>query len=213
MVAITTTPIAQRETDSVTRSHTSSQRSRSPGMSTLPSARFMFSTSAMKKRQMKRIVNPARNTPKKSPAMPRTAEIVSGTEAAVLFAPSSRFPPTPVSPSHESSSDERSWSIVSGSSCRKSLTEPTIGTRNSSARTTTASAAPRTVTVAATPRPQWVFAMTNRTGYSKTSPRKMPMKTIRKMSPMAAKATMSPIAATTMRIVRTGRRSSTRLRS
>ena len=35
MTAITITPIAHRETDSVTRSHTASQRSSSPGMSTL----------------------------------------------------------------------------------------------------------------------------------------------------------------------------------
>jgi hypothetical protein len=39
------------------------------------------------------------------------------------------------------------------------------------------------------------------------------MKTTRKMLPIVAKANMSPIAAATMRTVRTGRSSSTRLLS
>src|SRR4029453_18430939 len=126
---MTMTPIAQRETDSVTRSQTPSQRSSSPGMSRLATARLRLSTSHRKKRQMKRIVNPARKTSKKSPAIPRTAEIASGTDADVLCAPSCALPPIPVSPSHESSSEERSWSIVWGSSWRKSLTDPPTGTR------------------------------------------------------------------------------------
>ena len=48
----------------------------------------MFSTSARKKRQMKRIVKPARKIEKKSPAIPSTAETASGTETEVLSAPS-----------------------------------------------------------------------------------------------------------------------------
>jgi hypothetical protein len=54
--AITTTPIAQREIDSVTRSQTPSQRSSSPGMRTLASDSFSFAMSVSRKRQMKRIV-------------------------------------------------------------------------------------------------------------------------------------------------------------
>ena len=65
-------------------------------------------------------------------------ETASGTETDVLSAPSCRFFPIPVSPSQESSSEERSWSIVCGRSCRKSRTEPTIGTRKRSPIRTTA---------------------------------------------------------------------------
>ena len=79
IVAMMITPIAQRETDSVTRSQTLSQRSSSPGIRTLPSARFRLAMSVRRNRQMKRIVNAARKIEKKSPAMPRTAEIASGT--------------------------------------------------------------------------------------------------------------------------------------
>ena len=78
ITAMTTTPIAQRETESVTRSQTPSQRSSSPGISTLASARFRWSMSVSRKRQMKRIVKQARKTPKKPPAIPSTAEIASG---------------------------------------------------------------------------------------------------------------------------------------
>ena len=102
-------------------------------MSMLATAPFRFGTSLRKNRQMKRIVKPARKTPKKSPAIPSTCEIVSGTETAVLFAPSWTFVPIPVSPSQESSLDERSWSTVCGSACRKSRTESIIGTRKISA--------------------------------------------------------------------------------
>ena len=87
IVAMTTRPIAQRETDAVTRSQTSSQRSSSPGMSTLASERLRFAMSVSRKRQMKRIVNPARKTAKKSPAIPSTAEIASGTDADTFSAP------------------------------------------------------------------------------------------------------------------------------
>ena len=164
----------------------------------------MFGTSLRKNRQMKRIVNPARKTLKKSPAMPSTWETASGTETAVLSAPSCRFFPIPVSPSQESSLEERSWSIVCGSSCRKSRTEPTIGTRKRSPIRTTPMAVPSTVTVAARPRDQPVFLITKRTGNSKTSPRKIPTKTIRNVSPIATNAPRTPIAAETIRIVRIG---------
>ena len=97
----------------------------------------------------------------------------------------------------------------SGSSCRKSRTLPTSGTRKQQSDHTTASAVPSTVTVAARPRDIRVFAITKRTGYSNTNARKMPTKTIRNVSPIAANAA-SPIAAATRKTVRIGRRSSTR---
>jgi hypothetical protein len=57
------------------RDHTSSQRSSSPGASTLAGEHLRFATALSRKRQMKRIVKPARQIEKKSPAMPSTAEI------------------------------------------------------------------------------------------------------------------------------------------
>ena len=65
IVAMTTTPIAQREIEVVTRSHTPSQRSSSPGMSTLPSARFMFAMSLSRNMQMK-MTEKAMRKPEKS---------------------------------------------------------------------------------------------------------------------------------------------------
>jgi hypothetical protein len=87
IVAMTTTPIAQREIELVTRSHTLSQRSSSPGISTLASERFRFVTSVSRKRQMNRIVNAARKMEKKSPAMPSTPEIASGIDNETSCAP------------------------------------------------------------------------------------------------------------------------------
>ena len=113
---------------------------------------------------MKMIVKQMRNAEKKSPAMPSTAEIASGTAAEISSEPAWTFSAAPLSPSHESSSDSRSCSMVVGSSWRKSRTLPTSGTRNSSASTSTARAVPRTVTVAASPRDIPVFAITQPDG-------------------------------------------------
>ncbi len=99
IVAMTTTPIAQRDTDSVTRSHTASQRSSSPGISMLASARFRLPMSVSRKRQMKRIVNAARKMLKKLPAMPSIALMASGTDAAIVSAPAWTFSAAPESPS------------------------------------------------------------------------------------------------------------------
>ena len=49
----------------MTRSQIASQRSSSPGMSTLASARFIFAMSLSRKMQMKMIVKAARKTEKK----------------------------------------------------------------------------------------------------------------------------------------------------
>ena len=95
ITAITTTPIAHRDTETVTCSQTLSQRASSPGISTLASARLSRSMSVSRKMQMNMIVKHARNTPKKPPAMPSTAEIASGTETEICWAPSWRFPPAP----------------------------------------------------------------------------------------------------------------------
>ena len=114
IVAITTRPIAQRETKVVARSQTESQRSSSPGMSTLASDRFRLAMSLSRKTQMKMSVNPARKTEKKLPAMPSTAEIASGTEAAILSAPACTFSAPPLVPSHDSSPESRSFSTVAG---------------------------------------------------------------------------------------------------
>ena len=211
IVAMTMTPIAQREIVSVTRSQTVSQRSSSPGRRTLVSARLRFPTSVSRKRHVKRIVKLAMKTVKKPPAIPSTDEIASGIETDICSAPSWTFPAAPVSPSHdESSSDARSSSTSSGSSWRKSRTLPTSGTSRSRSKAPTRSAVPRTVTVAARPRDIRVLSITKRTGYSKTKARKIPTKTIRNVSPMAANATMTPIAAATSRTVRMGRISSIR---
>src|SRR5215207_1096106 len=210
MTAITTTPTAQRDTAWVTRSHTSSQRVSSPGLSTLASERFRFPTSVSRKRHVKSTVKPATKIVKKSPAMPSRAEIASGTDAATFSAPDCRFPPAPVSPSQSSSPDSRSCSTVWGSCWRKSRTDATSGTSRRRASTTTATAAPSTTAVAASPRDRPVFAITSRTGFSKTSARKMPRKTSRKVLPMATNAAIRPMAAAATSTVRIGSRSSTR---
>ena len=161
-------------------------------------------------RQTKRIVNAARKTLKKSPAMPSTALIASGTDAAIEFAPASTFSAAPLSPTASSSSEDRSWSTSSGRSWRKSRTPPTSGTRNNSASRVMPTAAPSTVTVAASPRDRPVLAMTKRRGYSKTSARKIPTKTMRNASAIVAKAHMTAMAAAMSRIVRSGSTTATR---
>ena len=211
IVAMTTTPIAQREIEVVTCSQTPSQRWASPGMSTLPSARFMFAMSLSKNMQMKMIVKAMRKREKKSPAMPSTPVIASGTAAETFSAPVCTFPAAPLSPSHdESSSDSRSCSTSAGRSWRKSRTEPTSGTRKSSAISVAPANVPSTVTAAATPRDSFVFLIRNRTGYSNTSARKIPTNTIRKVSPIAANAASTPSVAATSSTVRIGRINSTR---
>ena len=87
ITAMTTTPIAQREIVFVTRSQTFSQRTSSPGISTLPKACFSLTMSLRRNRQMKMIVKVTRNAEKKPPAMPSTAEIASGTPDETFSAP------------------------------------------------------------------------------------------------------------------------------
>ena len=160
---------------------------------------------------MNRIVKEAMKTPKKSPAIPSTAEIASGIVAASSSDPDWTLSAAPESPTHDSSSsDSRRFSICAGRSWRKSRTDPTIGTRKKSATTRMRSAAPSTVAVAARPRDHPVFAITHRTGYSNTSAPKMPTKTTRKVSPIETNAAITPIAAATTRIVRMGISSCTR---
>ena len=102
---------------------------------------------------MKRIVKPARKTPKKSPAIPSTAEIASGTEAEICCAPSWTFPPAPrrrattARPTRCSSCDE-SPAGRGGSRARP----PTSGTSSRARARARASAVPSTVSVAASPR-------------------------------------------------------------
>ena len=140
--------------------------------------------------------------------MPSTSEIASGTETEIFSAPSWRFPPAPVSPSHDSSPESRT------TDGRRQLLEEVAHAaderdeQQSSPSSVTSSAMPSTVSVAASPRDSPVFAITNRTGYSNTSPRKMPMKTIRNVSPIARNAATTPTAATTSSTVRIGRSSS-----
>ena len=157
IVAITTTPIAQREIEVVTLSQTPSQRSSSPGIKTLPSARFRFAMSLSRNRQTKMTVKQMRKAEKKLPAIPSTAEIASGTDAEICSDPACTFPAAPLSPSQDSSSDARSCSTIAGSSWRKSRTLPTSGTRNKRAITSTPTAVPSTVMVAASPRDQPVL--------------------------------------------------------
>src|SRR5262245_30411802 len=161
---------------------------------------------------MNRIVKRARKTPKKSPAIPRTAEMASGTEADTRCAPSCTFSAAPESPIPESSSEFLSCSTVVGRSWRKSRTPPTSGTRRMRKSTNAATAVPRTVIVAASPRDRCVLLITNLSGYSNTSPRKMPTKTIRNVSPIARNAATSATVATMRITVRIGMNRSTRRR-
>ncbi len=57
--------------------------------------------SVNRKRQMKRIVKAARKIEKKSPAIPSTDEIASGTETDTCCAPDWTFSAAPLSPSQE----------------------------------------------------------------------------------------------------------------
>ena len=206
IAAMTTTPIAHREIEVVTRSQTSSQRTSSPGISTLPNAAFSLTTSVSRNMQMKMIVKATRKMETKSPAMPSTAEIASGTAAETSSPPDCTFSAAPLSPSQpESSSDSRSCSIVCGRSWRKSRTAPTSGTRNNSPTTSTARAVPSTVTAEAMPRERCVFAITHRNGASNTSARKIPTKTTRNVSPIAQNAPITARVAATSNTVRIGR--------
>ena len=56
---------------------------------------------------MKRIVKAARKTEKKLPAMPSTAWIASGTDAAIVSAPDWTFSAAPESPTESSSPESR----------------------------------------------------------------------------------------------------------
>ena len=67
---------------------------------------------------MKRIVNAARKIAKKSPAMPSTAPIASGTETETVSAPDCTFSAAPVSPRKPSSPESRRFCTVSGSAWR-----------------------------------------------------------------------------------------------
>ena len=64
------------------------------------------------------IVKAMRKPEKKSPAMPSTAEIASGTDDETSSDPACTFSAAPLSPSHDSSSDSRSCSTVCGRSWR-----------------------------------------------------------------------------------------------
>jgi hypothetical protein len=167
--------------------------------------------SVSRNRQMKMIEKRAMKTVKKPPAIPSTDEIAWGIFAATCCAPSCTLSAAPESPNQpDSSSESLSCCTVVGSCWRKSRTLPTSGTRKRMNTTVTMSALPMTVTVAARPRDRFVFAITKRTGYSNTSARKIPTNTTRKVLPIATNAATTANAATTSRIVRIGRKSSTR---
>ncbi len=65
---------------------------------------------------MKMIVKVTRKPEKKSPAMPMTPAIASGTAAETFSAPDCAFSAAPLSPSQESSSEARSFSTSAGRS-------------------------------------------------------------------------------------------------
>ena len=182
MQAIVSAPIAQRETVFVIRSHTSSQRSASSGISMLPTAPLSRSMSSRRNRVRKMRVKSSRPIEKAEPASPRRAEIASGMVAPRLSAPDWTFSAAPESPSQSSSPDERRSATSSGRSCRKSRTLPASGTSRTSASTVTTTTLPRTRIVADKPRPRPVARMKARTGTSKTSARKMPRKTMSSVS-------------------------------
>ena len=78
IAAIVSAPIAQRDTVSVTRSHTSSHRSASSGTSiwrTTSFSRFMSTSRKSARKISVKMVSPAENA---WPATPITARIVSG---------------------------------------------------------------------------------------------------------------------------------------
>ena len=211
IVAMTTTPIAQRETASVTRSQTGIQRASSPGMSTLASERFRFAMSESRNRQMNRIVKPARKTLKKSPAMPSTAEIASGTETETCSAPSWTFPAAPESPSQESSSDSRRSATICGKVLQEVADAPDerdeqkqqeqhdeerrSDHRDGRGETRDSSAS---------------LPSRSERDTRRRSARKIPTKTMRNVSPIARNAPITPMAAATSNSVRIGMRSSVR---
>ena len=188
------TPIAQREIDVVTRSQTPSQRSSSPGISTLPSARLSFPTSVSRNRQMKMIVKRRGRRKEVAGDAEHGPDRVRHRGRDLLGAGLHVLGGAAVAEPGRARPESRKLSTVCGRSWRKSRTPPTSGTRNSSATTSTATAVPSTVTVAASPRDMRVFAITKRTGYSNTSPRKMPTNTIRNVSPIAQNAASTPTA-------------------
>ena len=206
IAAITTTPIAQREIEVVTRSQTPSQRSSSPGISTLASARFRFATSLSRNMQMKMIVKAARKPAKKSPAMPSTAEIASGTDAETFSAPGLHVlggaavaEPARARPTRAAA--RPSPAGPGGSPAPRRRAAPGTAARSRARRGRCRARSPSPRARATCPSSPSRY----RTGYSNTSARKIPMKTIRNVSPIAQNAASTPSVAATSSTVRIGR--------
>ena len=182
IVAMITTPIAQRETIVVMRSQSGNQTSSRLCGSMLASAFLRSPTSQRKNRQMKVIRKIASAADAIEPANPTRAPSAFGTASETLCAPDCTLSAALVSPTDDSSSELRSCSTSCGRSLRKLCSPSRSGLRRKSRSSVTAARAPITVTVADIPRPRGVLRSMSRTGPSKTSPRKMPTATIRSVS-------------------------------
>ena len=108
IVAMITTPIAQRETMVVMRSHRGSQTSSCLWGSMLASAFLRSPTSQRKNRQMKVMRKTASAADAIEPANPTSAPSASGTAFETLCAPDCTLSAALVSPTEESSSELRS---------------------------------------------------------------------------------------------------------
>ena len=196
------------------RSHTPSQRSSSPGMSTLASARFRLAMS----RQEEEADEEDReggdeDREEASPRRPSTAEIASGTETATSSAPDWTFSAAPESPSHDElvrlaqlldHRRQAPW--------RKSRTLTRPSARAAGARAaSTASAAPehgdRRRKPARQPRLRHHGAGPGTRRRARGRCRRRRAGTC---SPIATNAATTPNAATTSRTVRIGKTSATR---
>ena len=180
------TPIAQREIVSVTRSQTRSQRSSSPGMSTLASDAL----EVRDVREQEEADEEDREAGEEDAEEgARDAEDgrdrVGDRDGDLLGARPARSPPRPSRRARRARPTRAGPATSAGGPGGSRARSRRAARAGAAAAPTTASAVPSTVTVAARPRDMRVFAITKRTGYSKTNARKMPMKTIRNVSPIA----------------------------
>ena len=186
------------------RSHVSSQRSASAGISTARTTPRRRSMSIRRKSARKMRVKIPRPTENASPAIPRIEEIACGTESARFVAPCWTFSAPPESPAHESSPESRSWSTISGRLFTKSRSAPTSGTSRRRASTVTTTVEPSTTIVAEIPRPHPVQRTNVRSGISNTSARKTPRKTRISVSLIEMTAAASAATAAARSSVRKG---------
>ncbi len=204
---MTITPIAHRETDSVTRSQTPSQRSSSPGMSTLASDRLRFVTSLRRKRQMKSTVKAVRKIVKKSARHAEHGRDRVRNRSGCAVRPGLNVPADPrVAEPRELVRRAELLDRSSATAGESPSPSRPFGTRNRSARTVTASAVPSTVTVAASPtRHSRLRRSRSARGTRRRERGRRRRRRSGRCSPIDAKAAKTATAAATISTVRIGR--------